>query len=213
MSKKTITIIALLLFAACITIFGSANASTLEIDKTGVVEIVHDGDTFRLTTGETIRLADIDTPEKYENRYVEAKNFVTDLIEGEKVYLDIDDETGTDQYGRLICVVYYDYNSTKYGNLNKALLENDLAIINNYQNNEFNPDTWTITVDKLNMPTPTLTQNPSTPTTTQNTNSAIPETTWLLIESIAAVIVIIIILLVVIKKKKNPDTSNQPHQR
>lgn len=213
MSKKTTIIFTLLFFASCITIFGSADASTLEIDKIGVVEIVHDGDTFRLITGETIRLADIDTPEKYENRYIHAKNFVTDLIEGEKVYLDVDDETGTDQYGRLICVVYYDYSSTKYGNLNKALLENDLATINNYPNNEFDPDSWTLTVDKPNTPTPTSTLNPLTPPPTQTTNSVIPETTWLLLESLAVVIFVSIVLIVVIKKKKKPDISNQPPQR
>ena len=74
-------------------------ASVWETDMTSVVNWVIDGDTFNVTSGERIRLADIDAPEKGENGYVEAKNRLISLIYGKSVYLDVDDLSGTDQYG------------------------------------------------------------------------------------------------------------------
>ena len=101
-----------------------------------------DGDTFDLTSGETIRLADIDTPEQGESGYTEAKNYMISLVEGETVYVDIDAISRTDSYGRLVCVVYVEYNSTHCINVNKALLENGYAVEWDHTNNEFNPSAW-----------------------------------------------------------------------
>lgn len=121
-------------------------ASSWEIDQTSVVNWVIDGDTFNVTSGDRIRLADIDAPESGENGYFDAKNFLIGLIYNETVYLDVDDVTGADPYGRLVCVAFVDYNSTYVMNVNKALLVENLAVVSNYTNNEFNPDTWTLYV-------------------------------------------------------------------
>lgn len=68
------------LFDSCVMV---ANAyPSGEIDKIAVVDWVIDGDTFNLTSGETIRSADINTPEYGELEYSEAKYFMIDLIEG-----------------------------------------------------------------------------------------------------------------------------------
>jgi len=114
-----------------------------EIDMTTVVSWVIDGDTFDVTSGDRIRLADVDTPEYYEEGYDEARDFLISLAQCKTVYLDIDDIHRTDIYGRLVCVVYVDYNSTHLMNVNKALLEEGFAVVTDYDN-EFSPDTWSL---------------------------------------------------------------------
>ncbi len=127
-----------------------------EIDAVTVCDWVIDGDTFDTTSGERIRLADIDAPESGEAGYSAAKNALIDLIYDKTVYLDIDDIYETDPYGRLVCVVYVKYSSTYYKNVNKALLDEGVAIISDYYN-EFNPYSWTLYVHEDDIPEfPTL---------------------------------------------------------
>lgn len=90
------------------------SSCSVEIDETAVVSRVIDGDTFDTTSGDRVRLADVDTPEKGESGYYDAKNFLIGLVYDKTVYLDIDDIYGTDKYDRLVCVVYIDYNSTHF---------------------------------------------------------------------------------------------------
>jgi len=127
----------------------------VEIDATTVVSKVIDGDTFDTTSEGRIRLADVDTPEKGESGYYEAKNFLTSLLYNKQVYLDIDDVYETDKYGRLVCVVYVSHNTTHFKNINKALLVEGYAVIWNF-NNEFNPSTWTLYCPKEESPEPFL---------------------------------------------------------
>jgi len=108
------------------------------------VSRVIDGDTFDVTFGERIRLADVDAPEYYEEGYNESKNFLSELVLNKTVYLDIDDISRTDPYDRLVCVVYVDYNSTYVMNVNKALLVSEHAVIWNFTNNEFDPYEWSL---------------------------------------------------------------------
>ena len=91
---------------------------SVEIDEVSVATYITDGDTFDIATGETIRLADVDTPEWYDVGGQEATDFLGALIYNERVYLDIDDLYGYGPYGRLICLVYVDFNSTHYCNVN-----------------------------------------------------------------------------------------------
>jgi micrococcal nuclease len=127
------------------------HGSSGEIDATAVVDWVIDGDTFDTTSGDRVRLADVDTPEYGEPGYYDARDFLITLVEGKLVYLDIDDVYGTDKYGRLICVVYVEFNSTHFLNVNKALLVEGVAVIRNYDN-EFNPYIWTLYVSKGEIP-------------------------------------------------------------
>lgn len=131
------------------------SSSSVEIDATTVVSKVIDGDTFDTTSEGRIRLADVDTPEKGESGYYEAKNFLTSLVYDKHVYLDIDDVYETDKYGRLVCVVYVSYNATHFKNINKALLVEGYAVIWNF-NNEFNPSSWTLYCPKEESPEPFL---------------------------------------------------------
>jgi endonuclease YncB( thermonuclease family) len=123
-----------------------------EIDKTAKVDWVTDGDTFNITSGETIRLADVNAPEYNEPGFSEAKEFMINLLHGKTVYLDIDNKTTYDPYGRLVCVVYVDYNATHYENVNKALLEFGYAEEWDHTNNDFSPSTWNLFVPKNTIP-------------------------------------------------------------
>ena len=122
-----------------------------EFDAITVASSITDGDTFETTSEGTIRLADVDAPEYYEYGYQDARDFLFSLIYGKTVYLDIDDIYTTGPYGRLICVVYVEHNTTHYINVNKALLVEDYAVIANYDN-EFNPYDWTLYVPENEIP-------------------------------------------------------------
>jgi micrococcal nuclease len=117
----------------------------VEIDLTAYVYRVVDGDTFDGSPCGRVRLADINTPERGEAGYSEAKEALTRLILNKKVYLDVDDLYVTDKYGRLVAVVYVEYNSTHLLNVNKWLLVNGYAKTADYPN-EFNPSDWSLYV-------------------------------------------------------------------
>jgi len=147
MKRKVFPFLILILLVPCFVPVVLAG----EIDTTTVVDWVIDGDTFDTTSGDRVRLADIDAPEYGEPGYYDAKDFLISLVYGKTVYLDIDDIYETDKYGRLVCVVYVKSSSTHYKNVNKALLVEGVAVIKNYHN-EFDPYTWTLYVDKDSIP-------------------------------------------------------------
>jgi hypothetical protein len=124
-----------------------------EIDQTTSVTNVEDGDTFYIPN-DRVRLADIDAPERGdEPGYTRAKTALTNLIGGRTVYLDTDQKSGRDSYDRLVAVVYVKADSMHYLNVNKALLEQGVVVLNDFTNNEFDPTTWTqiVSVPFLNI--------------------------------------------------------------
>lgn len=76
-----------------------------EKEELFLVTYVVDGDTFDIETGESVRLICIDTPERGEEGYSEAREFLEDLIEGEIVKL-VKDISETGKYERLVRYVY-----------------------------------------------------------------------------------------------------------
>ncbi|MBN1681934.1 thermonuclease family protein [Candidatus Bathyarchaeota archaeon] len=132
---------------------------SIDVDKSGKVIWVEDGDTFKLESGEWIRLADIDTPEKDEFGYNDSKWYLFNLIYNKIVYLDQSEINGIDN-GRLVCVVYLDY-SNYYWNINKEMLVNGGANEWNLLN-DFNPSTWTLYIPKDTQPPPQPPPQPST---------------------------------------------------
>ena len=74
--------------------------------KDVVVHIV-DGDTFDIASGKRVRLIGIDTPERGEYFYKEAKERLRELVENKEVILK-KDISETDRYGRLLRHVYLD---------------------------------------------------------------------------------------------------------
>ena len=90
----------------------------------GKVTYVVDGDTLDINDIR-IRLSLVDTPERGQDGYQEAKNFVKDLCLDKKGEVDIDDgQRRGDRYRRDIGVVFCDGR-----NLNEALMGNNLARI------------------------------------------------------------------------------------
>lgn len=185
MANKIATLILICLSTSLC--FGIVSASIREVDKVVVVTKVVDGDTFNIDSGDSVRFADVNTPEIGQVGYQEAKDYVSGLVEGKTVYLDIDDKYTTDTSGtRLVAVIYLNYNSTHYMNLNKALLQNHYATIWDHDN-EFNPSNWSLFESKNN-----ATPNPS-PT--------IPEFPELMI--ITAFIVLLSASAIILKVKNN----------
>jgi len=108
---------------------------------------IRDGDTFEIPNNPAIRLADVSCPETYEYGGSEATSALTQLIDGRTVYIDVDDVYGTGPYGRLICLVYVDYNNTHFLNVNEAMVFLGQATITDYDN-QWNPYQWTLFVPK-----------------------------------------------------------------
>lgn len=73
-----------------------------EINATGMVYNVIDGDTFNVTDFGRVRLADVDSPEIVTPEGEAAKLYTQLHLQGKYVHLDVDDQRGTDHYGRWI---------------------------------------------------------------------------------------------------------------
>jgi endonuclease YncB( thermonuclease family) len=70
-----------------------------------VIRVI-DGDTIELETGDKIRLSVVNTPERYENGYTEAKQFTESLCLGKNAIVDIDNRQPSGSYSRLVGAVY-----------------------------------------------------------------------------------------------------------
>jgi endonuclease YncB( thermonuclease family) len=113
------------------------------VDLVATVYRIVDGDTFDAFPSGRVRLADINTPERNEPGYNEAKEALRRLVEGKKVFLDVDNVNVMDSYQRLVAVVYVQHNSTHVLNVNLWLVTNGYAAFRDF-NNEFNPATWNL---------------------------------------------------------------------
>jgi PKD repeat protein len=132
-------------------------AAAWEVDATATVTSVVDGDTFDCSPTGRVRLADVDAPEYYETGYQEAADYISSLIAGQTVYLDIDDVYGTDPYDRWVAVVYVRHNSTHLLNVNQAMLDAGHATVWDFEN-EFDPLAWSRYVfSPIDAPPPTVT--------------------------------------------------------
>lgn len=95
-----------------------------------VSEVV-DGDTVKLSTGETVRYIGIDTPETKDPRKEiecfgrESSSLNTQLVKGKQVRLE-KDVSDTDRYGRLLRYVYVKRDGEEIM-VNKYLVENGYA--------------------------------------------------------------------------------------
>ncbi|MEM2760552.1 MAG: thermonuclease family protein [Nitrososphaerales archaeon] len=105
----------------------------------GIVTRIVDGDTVDVD-GKRIRLALVNTPERGEPGYSEARNFTSALCPlGSTVLVDQDDKQMYDRYGRMVAVVYCDGTL-----LNAELLSAGHAIIlTSFCNvSEFGTEAW-----------------------------------------------------------------------
>ena len=112
---------------------------TNDVELIGNITHVADGDTLDIN-GITIRLSLVNTPERGQPGFKEAKKFVESTCFGKKGELDVDDgQRRGDRYGREIGVVYC--NGI---NLNEKLMDNHLArILTDYCDiSEFSDEKW-----------------------------------------------------------------------
>lgn len=86
-----------------------------------------DGDTIDIEGGERIRLAIINTPERGQPGYDEAKQYTTDHCLGKNALIDLDDAQER-TFGRLVAIVYCDVPDQVYF-INLGLLQNGLAVV------------------------------------------------------------------------------------
>lgn len=116
------------------------NHTTSEgVELVGNVTYIVDGDTLDIN-GVRIRLSLVDTPERGQSGFKEAKDFVSSLCLGKKGELDVDDgQRRGDRYGREIGIVYC--NGV---NLNEKLMDEQLAkILTDYCDvSEFSKESW-----------------------------------------------------------------------
>ena len=126
----------------------------------GTVTNILDGATFDLEIEkadprveqrtERVRLADVDCPEMKTADGPAARDFTYAVLQGRRVYLDIDDlddlsPAGRDAEGSLVCVVSL---SGAYGqplawpNFNRLLVDSGHARLDNSTDNEFDPQYW-----------------------------------------------------------------------
>ncbi len=145
-----IPILALVLFLPCL-------AACAPDEAYGRVIKVVDGDTIDIALQDynssqiaedvmRIRLADIDTPEVRGPKACEAgKNasaYTRNWLLSNYVFLDLDDKTGKDPYGRWVAVVYLAEDGRPGRNFNKQLVDASYAVIEDFKNNEFDPWIW-----------------------------------------------------------------------
>ena len=96
---------------------------------------------------ERVRLADVKTPDMKTADGPAARDFTYAVLQGRRVYLDIDDysHNGRDSQGSLVCVASL---SGAYGqplaapNFNRLLVDSGHARLDNSTDNEFDPRYW-----------------------------------------------------------------------
>lgn len=107
-------------------------------EASGYCPYVVDGDTIDVDGVGRIRFVGVNTPERGQPGYQEAKDFVKSLCLGKTVGVDMDNAKTHDKYGRVLAVVYVgDIN------VNRELLKNGYAQIMYIPPSEFNPYSWT----------------------------------------------------------------------
>ncbi len=109
MKKRSIVILAFMFLALAVIISFFLYLRFESNTDIIVIEVI-DGDTFRMSDNETVRLLCIDTPEKGENGYEEAKEALTQLVLMKKVRLE-GDVSERDDYGRLLRYVYVSFGA------------------------------------------------------------------------------------------------------
>lgn len=94
--------------------------------NTGIVLNVEDGDTFELGEGQRVRLLGVNAPERGEEKYVEAKNYLGDVVLNKQVWLEYD-RYQDDKFGRILAWVWINcetenpkFEDAKYMFVNKS---------------------------------------------------------------------------------------------
>lgn len=103
--KIIIPLFLLILLTSCTT----GNVVLQNTEKEGPFLVINtvDGDTLDINSSERIRMSGINTPEKGDCYYQEAKDKLRELTLNKEVYLE-HDITNKDKYGRILRYIYQD---------------------------------------------------------------------------------------------------------
>ena len=102
------------------SLYGSGNIEKIKnyyeaeviFPKSGIVEVVEDGDTFYLKEGQKVRMLGINAPDRGKEGYLEAKDEFEKLVWGKRVWLEYD-RYQNDKYGRILAWVWIECESPK----------------------------------------------------------------------------------------------------
>ena len=112
------------------------SAEEVDIDEEIYVREIIDGDTFRMNTGETIRLLCVNTPEQNEPGYERAMGFLENLILYKKIRLEQAETLDQiDKYERTLAFVYVD-NLGKEIFINKLIIDAGFSDVYEYEDEE-----------------------------------------------------------------------------
>lgn len=166
---------------------------SVEIDTSVEVKSIIDGVSFLSNTDTVFRLADVEprcTDWDNSTSFITSKGLLSSIILGKIVYLDIDGKYTTDQFKSsdyIECVVYVDHNFSHYLNVNRAIVEHGLLLIDNSEN-DFNPDFWTRYIDK----------------------NAVPEfQSWIILSIYCSASIIFLVSRILLKNFKNKKSNMQ----
>lgn len=131
----------ILLFLGIVLIIPLAMA--LSNEAAGPVTYVTDGDTITVDGVGVVRLADVNSPELGAPGGAEAKEYTREQLLEKRVFLDLDNKTGTDKYGRKVCVVLLaNPDGTAGAIFNRMLVDAGYAKVEDAKDNEFDPAEW-----------------------------------------------------------------------
>lgn len=137
MIKKTMAFITLILMASL--------ASCHPEEAKGVVTRITDGATFEVSELGCVRLADVMSVPSSSLAGISAREFTRDNLMGTQVFLDIDNQTGQDESGCWMCVVYkVSANGTADldENFNKIYADAGYGMLRDNPKTEFDPMSW-----------------------------------------------------------------------
>ena len=124
-TKTTLIVILSIMLLIVLVSFAVYLIYTIEVEKGEGEEFVReviDGDTFKMNTGESIRLLCVNTPEQDEEGYERATKFLESLVLYKEVRLEQGETLNkTDKYERTLAFVYVN-------NLGKEVFVNKLII-------------------------------------------------------------------------------------
>lgn len=130
---------------------------SLEIDAFVEVKSVVDGVSFISTTDDFFKLADVEprcTDWDNSTGFITSKSFLSSIILGKTLYLDIDSSFVIDEFGsgdNIVCMAYVEHNSSHLLNVNQVIVEHGLLLIDDSEN-DFNPELWTRYINKNSAP-------------------------------------------------------------
>jgi micrococcal nuclease len=119
--RSLIAFICIILFALAYSPIDNFLEEEFGQTSTGFVTRIVDGDTIELQTGEHVRLLGINTPEKGEEYYTEAKKFLEEQILNKTVNLKFGKQK-TDLYNRTLAYVFFQGE-----NINQKIISNGFA--------------------------------------------------------------------------------------